>query len=129
MDECGNLKHGFLGLRCLFGAHSDENQAELVWSVILQYQIEDSLGYFTLNNASNNSTALRAIQQKLDQTKSLHLQSSPDRNSIHSIRYICGYGHVFNLIVKVFLYGKKSSILAKDKTEKQTIERENEQLE
>lgn len=129
LDESGRLRHGLLGLKRLFGVHSGQNQAELVWYMISQYQIENTLGYFTLDNASNNSTALRSIQSQLNQYKSPCSYSSIDTEFINNSRYIRCYGHVLNLIVKVFLYGKRSSKLIKDKAEKQTMDQENEQLE
>lgn len=129
LDESGKLRHGLLGLKRLLGVHSGQNQAELVWAIISQYHIENTLGYFTLDNASNNSTALRAIQYQLNQHKVSNQILSPDMDFAYNSRYIRCYGHVLNLIVKVFLYGKKSYNLIKDKAAKQTIDKENEQLE
>lgn len=97
--------------------------------MISQYQIENRVGYFTPDNASNNSTALHSIQSQLNRYKSPYSYSSIDKDFINNFRYIRCYGHVLNLIVKVFLYGKSSSNFMKGKAEKQMMDQENEQLE
>ena len=43
-------------------------------------------------------------------------------------RYVRCYGHILNLVVKVFLYGKKSAYLAGSQKERRTIEKENREL-
>lgn len=125
VNESGRLRRGLFRLKKLFGVHSGQNQAELVSYIISQYQIENTMGYFTLNNTNNNSTALCSIQSQPNQYKSTCSYSSINKDFINNSRYIRCYGHVLNLIVKVFLYGKRSFNLIKNRMEKQKIEQEN----
>lgn len=131
LNEEGILQHSLLGLRRLLGAHSGENQGSTVWLIVKDYQIDNSLGYFTLDNASNNVTALRFIQTQINNqsdTISEGSQLSTNTLSTHTSRYVRCYGHVLNLVVKVFLYGRKSLHLLCT-GEKQLVERTNAQIE
>jgi len=127
LDQSGSLHHGLLALRRLFGAHSGENQAEILWLVVTEYQIQNSLGYFTLDNASNNLSTLRCLNTKLSRFQQHSILASRSSSSDNS-RYIRCYGHVLNLVVKVFLYSKKPIRLVSS-NEKKTIEKENEEIE
>lgn len=124
LNQSEKLKHGWLGLKRLFRIHSGQNQAELVWAIISQYHIQNTLNYFTLDNASNSSTALWPIQYQLDQHKASNKILSSDMDFASNSRYIRYYGHDLNLIVKVFLYAKKSYNLIKDKAAKQPIDKD-----
>lgn len=106
VDTSGGVQHALLGLTRLHGAHTGDNQGQQLWEVIIDYGIEKHLGYFCLDNASNNLTALRYIseQHKTHSTKGIELKITQ--------RYVRCYGHILNLVVKVFLYGKKSAYLA-----------------
>lgn len=67
-----SLRHDVLGLKTLFGAPSGQNQVNLIWSTIFGYQIEKTLRYFTLNNATNNCTVLHSIQNQINHHKPLY---------------------------------------------------------
>jgi hypothetical protein len=55
-----------IALPQLTGAHSDEKIAEVVLSILQQFGISSrTIGYFVLDNASNNDTTIHAIAQKL----------------------------------------------------------------
>lgn len=105
VDKERDEKALLLGLERLFGSnsHSGENQAAVFWRIAKHFTVERLIGYFTLDNASNNDTALLAISR--------HLQ----RIGIHDFdpeqRRICCYGHVLNLVVKAFLYGSDEELL------------------
>lgn len=119
-----------MGLRRLFDSHSGENQAEIVWSIVVDFQIQNTVGFFTLDNASNNFTAVRSILNRVNIVKTHSIEMSggnltalgPDSRFVHC------YGHVLNLVVKGFLYGKKALSLATT-AEKKTIEKENQEIE
>jgi hypothetical protein len=122
VDTSGCIQHALLGLPRLLGAHTGENQGQHLWEVITDYGIQHSLGYFCLDNASNNQTALRYIAGEYK----AHTRNGIELN-VHQ-RYVRCYGHILNLVVKVFLYGKKSAYLAGNMDEKRTIEKENQEL-
>lgn len=123
-NEEGMLCHGLLGLRRLLGTHSGENQGSIVLSIIKDFQLEKSIGYFTLDNASNNVTALRFIQNHINILYQNIPEQVPDATLVNKYRYVQFFGHVLNLVVKVFLYGKKSVQLLSSE-EKKNVEKEN----
>ncbi|KAM4061650.1 restless-like transposase [Hirsutella rhossiliensis] len=55
-----------LGLPELINRHTGENIAAEVLDVIRSFGIEHKLGYFTLDNAGNNDTAMEIIGRSLD---------------------------------------------------------------
>ncbi|KAH8151914.1 uncharacterized protein LAJ45_03907 [Morchella importuna] len=126
LDQNATLRHGLLALRKMLGAHTGDNQGSLVWGVITEYKIEKILGYFTLDNASNNVTALDYIGVQINSSYEIQL-NNPVFNT--QSRFNRCYGHILNLVVKVFLYGKKSSRLANNRVEKDSIEQENREVE
>lgn len=156
LNSEGLLCHALLGLRRSLGAHSGDNQGCVVWAIITEFRIQGSLGYFTLDNASNNTTALKFIQNHINQQSENILQqaasgSTPPmgglQRSLHTLqpilsqitqpantlflyksRYVRCYGHVLNLVVKVFLYVKKS-VQHLSLEEKKNVERDNLEME
>ena len=96
VDKTGALKAALLGLRRFKGAHSGENQASLFWNVALDLGLTRRIGYFTLDNASNNDTAMEAIQSY---HRDMGLPFDPIKRRLRC------FGHVINLIVKGFLWG------------------------
>ena len=96
VDECGSLHGVLLGLRRFIGSHSGANQASHFWEVVKDFAITHHIGYFTLDNASNNDTALEEISLRLSY---LNISFNPVK---HRLR--C-FGHVINLVVKAFLWG------------------------
>lgn len=54
-----------LGLRRLIGSHSGANMAEPVIQVIQEYELADKIGYFVLDNATNNDTCLEEVFDQL----------------------------------------------------------------
>lgn len=84
-----------LGLRRLQGQHSGENIAQAILEVINDFEITSRLGYFVLDNASNNDTAVLNLFAFLGQ----------DPATAKSRRLRC-LGHILNLTVKAFLFGE-----------------------
>ncbi|KAJ0134311.1 Uncharacterized protein HZ326_22641 [Fusarium oxysporum f. sp. albedinis] len=80
-----------LALRELEGSHSGEAIAETFLRVINSYGIQDKIGYFTLDNAYND-TMMQAIAKVCG------------FNAAHR-RLRCN-GHVINLAVQALLFGK-----------------------
>jgi len=94
----GNLIAATLGFQRLQGPHSGANQADLIWKMLLSYQLTGKLGYFTMDNASNNDTALAEIQ-RLSQIEGIKFDANEGR--------VRCFGHIINLVVKAFLWGDK----------------------
>ena len=95
-DGITGVKTVTAALPRIYGKHSGENIAASACEVIGIYQIIPKLGFFTLDNASTNDTAVEAIITKI----------RPDLTSV-SRRLRC-FGHVMNIVAKVLLYGKIS---------------------
>jgi len=59
---CGGvLKHLLIGLKHVTGKHDGEKIASHVSEVIKELGIGNKLGFFMLDNATNNDTAIRAL--------------------------------------------------------------------
>ena len=97
--------HVLLRLKRLHGAHSGENQSQVIIALLQEYQLTKKVGYFTLDNVSNNNVALASLVEKL---KELGIIFNPVEHQL------CCIGHVINLVVKAFLYGVSSSELQID---------------
>jgi len=65
MDTDYKLQSTVIGMRRINGRHTGENLAACFLDVVEPYSILDKIGYFTLDNASNNDTALHHIAQHL----------------------------------------------------------------
>ena len=59
--EMGVLQQSVVAVKELDGAHSRENQACCVMEVINDYGIASKVGYFVMDNASNNDTMIEAL--------------------------------------------------------------------
>jgi len=53
-----------LGLRKMCGAHTGETQSQVVLTLLQEYFLVEKVGYFMLDNASNNDTALACLSKK-----------------------------------------------------------------
>ena len=59
--ENGALRQSVLSLRELEGQHTSANQAGLIFSVLEEYGILSKVGYFMMDNASNNDTMIEEL--------------------------------------------------------------------
>ena len=98
ISQSGVLQSTVLGLRRFKGRHTGENQAESFWAVAQEYKIEQNIGYFTLDNARNNDTAMKCISAKL---RELDIEFDPVQRRLRC------HGHIINLVVKAFLWGEE----------------------
>lgn len=48
-------------MREVSGRHTGANLAEVVLEVIKEWEIQDNLGYFMMDNANNNDTMLKDV--------------------------------------------------------------------
>ncbi|CUS06789.1 unnamed protein product [Tuber aestivum] len=120
MDNLGENKYVLLALRYVKGSHSGINQGNLVWTIFTAYDINKLVGYFILDNASNNLSCFDHLSIQFN----LALEGTGQLFKTLS-RYIRCFGHVLNLVVRVLWYGKKSLHLGVNTGEKKAIVAEN----
>lgn len=61
ITESGQLQHSVLALQEVDGEHTGENMSKSVMDVIEDYSIASKVGYFVMDNATNNDTMMRAL--------------------------------------------------------------------
>jgi hypothetical protein len=105
IDQHCDLKTTLLGL-CRLNAHDGSEIAQVLGSVITDYNIEDKIAAFQMDNVSNNDTALTALMSK---RPSIWPVAEPFKQK----RLRC-FGHIINLVVKALLFGTRSSTFQKD---------------
>jgi hypothetical protein len=96
IDEKYELKTTLLALRPVEGHHGYQ-AAEVIAPVIKSFRIENNVGAFQMDNASNNDIAMSALAASLP-SAGIDPQES---------RLRC-FGHIVNLVVKALLYGNSS---------------------
>jgi hypothetical protein len=94
LDKDLKVQRLLAGMKRVRGAHTGENIAETVIPIIKEMISVNRLGFFMGDNASENSTEIRAIIAHL-------CPNEKDPNS-RRVRYL---GHIINLAVKAFLFG------------------------
>jgi hypothetical protein len=65
ITDTGSLQHSFHALKELDGAHSGQNQAVSIMEVINDYGIAPKIGYFLMDNVSNNDTMIKALSHRM----------------------------------------------------------------
>lgn len=83
-----------IGVPELSVSHTGTNIAAEILDVIEAYQIQDKIGYFTLDNAENNDTAMEIIGGEL--------------GFVGKTRRGRCFGHTLNLSAKSILFGHKA---------------------
>jgi hypothetical protein len=101
VSHTGHLKDLPIALPQLMGAHSGDNMAQIVLSVLRDFSISSSqVGYFMLDNASNNDAAIVAIGDQMGFTAAhRRLRCAP---------------HTLNLIGQTLLWGNNSEAFDND---------------
>jgi len=120
MDTDYKLQSTVIGMRRINGRHNGENLAACFLDVVEPYSIIDKIGYFTLDNASDNDTALHNIAQHL---KDLDITFDP----IH--RRLRCFGHIINLVVKSFLWGSDAEVFEAQISTYHDLQQETAELE
>ena len=96
VDASGSLHGSLLGLQRFLGPHTGSNQAGHFWKVAEDFNLTCKIGYFTLDNATNNDSALIEISYFLS---NISISFDPIKRRLRC------FGHVINLVVKSFLWG------------------------
>ena len=98
IDATGKRRSTVLGMRRVYGEHTGENVGSIVIELLKEYNIDgDLIGYFMLDNASSNDTAVELILKEL-----CPWMSSKQRRH----RRLRCLGHIINLCCQAFLMGR-----------------------
>lgn len=97
ITENGDLCQSVLSLREIHGRHTGENQALIIVKVIAEFGIASKLGYFMMDNATNNDTMIATLSALLLNEYNI------EYNAIHH-QLRCN-GHIINLVAQAFLFG------------------------
>lgn len=93
LNEHGEVEDYVLGLPQLHGCHSGESIAHVVSEILQIFEIDETrLGYFVLDNATNNDTAIEALAD-------MYNFWAPHRR----LRCTC---HILNLSAQLVIWGK-----------------------
>ena len=93
MDPKWRIRTVILGIKRLVGSHHGVNIAPLIDDIFQRYQLDKKLGYFVMDNAGDNDTALRAVEK--------HLLSRGIVWNADAHRLRC-FGHIINLVAGAF---------------------------
>jgi hypothetical protein len=99
-----SVAQALLSLREFRGVHTGEEQAKVFLTVFKEYELQDKIGYFTMDNHEANDTLLAEIARTIDGFDPV------------AQRLRCN-GHVINLIVQAFLFRSKAKIIQQDEQE------------
>jgi hypothetical protein len=104
-SKAGIRMNPIIGLRSLEGSHTGSNLAEMIMEILLEYGVEEKLGYIMGDNATNNASLVRALVEEQGH-RTYHYDAGE-----HWLRCI---GHVINLAVKAFWFGDVDRALLQD---------------
>jgi hypothetical protein len=97
INNKGRYKSFLLSILELASRHTGDNIADGVAAIITEFNIGDKLGYFILDNASNNDTRMQALGEEFG-------------FNWKQRRLWCA-GHILNLVARSILYRKNPNAL------------------
>ncbi|KAG7403377.1 putative AC transposase [Fusarium oxysporum f. sp. rapae] len=98
IDTAGKRQTTVLGIRRVYGEHTGENIGSVILELLREYDVGgDQIGYFMLDNASSNDTAVEFI------LKELCPWMTPKQRRHRRLRCL---GHIINLCCQAFLMGR-----------------------
>ena len=103
-----------LGVREGEGAHEGVNIGEVVYDVVKDFGIEDKLGYFMGDNASNNDTTIRSVESRICRDGGVGFD--PEERRLRC------WGHIMNIVVKALLFGPKAKKLEKEHRSEESVD-------
>jgi len=115
VSKTGEAKDCLLVLKQVESNHSGANMAEAIAPVIKEYGLQDRVGYFVLDNVKSHDTCVRELIDRLQ------LNRDPKQ-----YRLRC-FGHIVNLAVRAFVYGKIHVETAEEELSFEQLELELEQ--
>ncbi|OAQ58045.2 ribonuclease H-like protein [Pochonia chlamydosporia 170] len=96
VTEDGKLEHHTLALKDIDGEHDGSHLAAAIMEVVEDWGFASKLGYFVMDNATNNDTMMKSLSLAL--LRQFDIQYDPKS---HRLR--C-QGHIINLAAKSFLF-------------------------
>jgi hypothetical protein len=90
INEDARKRTFLLGLPQVEGSHTGENIAKGIGAIISKFNLQDRIGYFVLDNASNNDTCIEALAEEF--------------GFIAQHRRLRCASHIINLVTKAFLF-------------------------
>jgi len=88
-----------LAIRELEEDHTGENIEVIIYDMAKEYHIVEKLGYFMMDNATNNDKALKSLNSQIQTNGGVGFDPIETR--------LRCFGHIMNLAVKDLLYGPK----------------------
>jgi hypothetical protein len=107
-DAKGEFRTLLLSLPHQAGRHIGVNIAPTISAIVQTFRLEQKLGWFVCDNASNNDTCIEAL--------------SSDFEFDYFERQIRCIGHVINLVARSLLFGKDPEALEEKLTQSDDIE-------
>jgi hypothetical protein len=107
-DAKGEFRTLLLGLPHQAGRHTGVNIAPTISAIVQTFGLEQKLGWFVCDNASNNDTCIEALGSEFEFD--------------HFERRIRCIGHVINLVARSLLFGKDPEALEEKLTQADDIE-------
>jgi hypothetical protein len=104
-----------LAIRELEEKHTGQNISAIIYEVAKKFGIADKLGYFMMNNASNNDTALKHLDARL------RADGIPGFDPVE--RRLRCFGHVVALAVKDLLFISKRKNEEEEEEKEQTVDK------
>ena len=104
------IQTSLLAIREVQGKHTGENISETVFDVAKEYSIVDRLGYFMMDGAGNNNTAIVHLNQCIQRDGGAGFDPVERR--------LRCFGHIQNKVVRKLLFGKKVRRLEAEEEEK-----------
>jgi hypothetical protein len=110
LDKDLKVRNLLAGIRRIKGPHSGENIAEIIIPILKAIVSSNRIKYFIGDNNSRNDTVIRALLAYLR-------PNIKDPNS----RCLRCSGHIINLAVKAFLFGKNADTFEEDSQNKKQL--------
>jgi hypothetical protein len=92
INHTRNLQTFLLSLLELVSSYKGTNIAECVGAILSEFDIQEQVGYFVLDNASNNDTSIEALAEEFE-------------FDVKERRLRCA-GHIINLMARQILFGE-----------------------
>ena len=101
-----------LAIRELKEEHTGENIAQWIHIVVKEYGVMDKLGYFVMDNAGNNDTALVSLNRRI-------MEDGGEGFDLEARQLRC-FAHTINLVVKELMFGKRKAPKQKSESPEDT---------
>ena len=115
------VETALLAMKEITEAHKGEFIAPVLYEVVKEFSIEDRLGYFMADNAINNDTALRFLDNAIRDEGGVGFD-------VEECQLRC-LGHILNLTVKVLLFGGNVTALEREDFKDEDMDKNDDESE